>query len=224
MRIIPFSYFINRHHNLRQNHTANYIPSFNRRKNTSKACPIVRQTCQKSSVIKLSTVFSSKMHWKRVRIVSVRYNGDSFHWFWQPWVTPLLLRLPLVPAELLLRLKSPAMNPVPKTNWWKDIRKVGWKIIFIFRLVRKYRRCCTRSFKNSVNLENFARADNKCISFLFSFFSFLKNFWYNVGVYFIILWVDEILLHLLEYILVLGLIQIYLFIMNVIKYRSIKYY
>lgn len=95
--------------------TINYAPSFNRRKNTSKACPIVRQTCQKSSVIKLSTVFSSKMHWKRVRVVPVRYNGDSFHWFWQPWVTPLLLGLPLVPAKLLLRLKFPAMNPAPKT-------------------------------------------------------------------------------------------------------------
>ena len=95
--------------------TTNYVPSFNRRKNTSKACPIVRQTCQKSSVIKLSTLFSSKMHWKRVRVVPVRYNGDSFHWFWQPWVTPLLLGLPLVPAKLLLRLKFPAMNPAPKT-------------------------------------------------------------------------------------------------------------
>lgn len=111
-------YYANRsHRNLRQNHTQRQITP--RRsiaeKNTSKACPIVRQTCQKSSVIKLSTVFSSKMHWKRVRVVPVRYNGDSFHWFWQPWVTPLLLGLPLVPAKLLLRLKFPAMNPAPKT-------------------------------------------------------------------------------------------------------------
>lgn len=132
------SYFIIcelwRRHNLRQNHTTRRQTSHFVRvaeKTLPKRVPLHDRHVRNRVSLNCPRCFRRK-HALKTRS-NVRYNGGSFHWFWQLWVTPLLLGLPFVPAELLLRRKFPAMNPVPKTNGGKIYGRLDGKL-FLFRV------------------------------------------------------------------------------------------